>query len=555
MSLSTSILVPDTSDDAPDWPAAFAERYRQAGYWQEQTFAQALDAAAARNPAAIAITDGPLHLSYASLADRCRRLAGGLRALGLQAGNNVVVHLPNGSAFVEVCFALFRLGARPILALPAHRQHEIGGFCSFAQATAYIGCDQLEGFDCRQMARQLRAANPCLQHVVIEGVAEEFTALGELYRSEALEHDAGQAEAVACFQLSGGTTGTPKLIPRRHAEYLYNVRASSAVCGLDQHTVYLAALPMAHNFTLCCPGVIGTLLAGGRVVCSRRPDPDTCFALISAEQVTVTALVPPLAMLWLDAQAQRQADLSSLRVLQVGGAKLLSTAAARVTPILGCTLQQVLGMAEGLLCYTRLDDRQELILHTQGRPLSADDEVRIVDEQGQAVPDGEVGELQVRGPYTIRGYYRLPAHNAKAFTDDGFYCSGDRVRRTAEGYLVVEGRDKDQINRGGEKVAAEEVENLLINHPQVHDAALVAMPDALLGESTCAFIVARNPAPSTFALKQHLRSQGLAAFKVPDRIEFVPQFPQTGVGKVSRKDLRESLRLAWLDANRGSSAS
>ncbi|MNO93810.1 2,3-dihydroxybenzoate-AMP ligase [compost metagenome] len=301
--------------------------------------------------------------------------------------------------------------------------------------------------------------------------------------------------------------------------------------------------------------MIGTLLAGGRVVCSRRPDPDTCFALISAERVTVTALVPPLAMLWLDAQAQRLADLSSLRVLQVGGAKLLSTAAARVTPILGCTLQQVLGMAEGLLCYTRLDDRQELILHTQGRPLSADDEVRIVDEQGQAVPDGEVGELQVRGPYTIRGYYRLPAHNAKAFTDDGFYCSGDRVRRTAEGYLVVEGRDKDQINRGGEKVAAEEVENLLINHPQVHDAALVAMPDALLGESTCAFIVARNPAPSTFALKQHLRSQGLAAFKVPDRIEFVPQFPQTGVGKVSRKDLRESLRLAWLDANRGSSAS
>lgn len=546
MSLHTCARDSDTFGDEPDWPAAFAERYRQAGYWQDQTFAQALDAVAARSPSAIAITDGPLHLNYRNLVQRCRHLAGGLRALGVAAGDNVVVHLPNGSAFIEVCFALFRLGARPILALPAHRQHEIGGFCSFAQASTYIGCDQLDGFDCRQMARQLAEANPHLRQVVIDGDAEEFTALKALYNSEPLEQDAGHADAVACFQLSGGTTGTPKLIPRRHAEYLYNVRASSAVCGLDAHTVYLTALPMAHNFTLCCPGVIGTLLAGGRVVCTRRSDPETCFALISEQRVTVTALVPPLALLWLDAQAQRQADLSSLRLLQVGGAKLLSSAAARVTPTLGCTLQQVLGMAEGLLCFTRLDDHADVLLHTQGRPLSADDELRIVDEHGQPVPEGEVGELQVRGPYTIRGYYRLPEHNAKAFTADGFYCSGDRVRRTADGYLVVEGRDKDQINRGGENVVAEEVENLLISHPQVHDAALVAMPDAVLGESTCAFIVAREPAPSAFALKQHLRGQGLAAFKVPDRIEFVAHFPHTGVGKVSRKDLRERLRQAWL---------
>lgn len=548
MSLHTCARDSDTVDDAPDWPAAFAERYRQAGYWRDQTFAQALETVAARTPSAIAITDGPLHLNYRSLADRCRRLAGGLRALGVAAGDNVVVHLPNGSAFIEVCFALFRLGARPILALPAHRQHEIGGFCRFAQATAYIGCAELDGFDCREMARQLAAQSMHLRHVVIDGDAQAFIALSTLYHHEPLEQDAGRPDAVACFQLSGGTTGTPKLIPRRHAEYLYNVRASSEVCGLDARTVYLTALPMAHNFTLCCPGVIGTLLAGGRVVCTRRCDPESCFALISEQRVTVTALVPPLAMLWLDAQAQRQADLSSLRLLQVGGAKLLGSAAARVTPTLGCTLQQVLGMAEGLLCFTRLDDHPDHLLHTQGRPLSADDEIRIVDEHGQAVPDGEVGELQVRGPYTIRGYYRLPEHNAKAFTADGFYCSGDRVRRTAEGYLVVEGRDKDQINRGGEKVAAEEVENLLISHPQVHDAALVAMPDAVLGESTCAFIVARDPAPSAFALKQHLRGQGLAAFKVPDRIEFIAQFPHTGVGKVSRKDLRERLRQAWLQS-------
>ena len=174
--------------------------------------------------------------------------------------------------------------------------------------------------------------------------------------------------------------------------------------------------------------------------------------------------------------------------------------------------------------------------------MSDGDEVRIVDDAGEPVAPGEIGELQVRGPYTIRGYYRLAEHNATAFTADGFYRSGDRVRRTADGDLVVEGRDKDQINRGGEKVSAEEVENLLLAHPLVHDAAVVAMPDPLLGERTCAFVVARAPAPSRLVLKRYLRDCGLAAFKIPDRIEFMPRFPETGIGKTSKKSLRDPLR-------------
>ncbi len=278
------------------------------------------------------------------------------------------------------------------------------------------------------------------------------------------------------------------------------------------------------------------------MVTTARPEPDQSFALITQERVTHTALVPPLALLWLDEQPQRQTDLSSLRVLQVGGARLMDHAAERVTPVLGCRLQQVFGMAEGLICCTRLDDAPERIAHTQGRPVSEGDEVRIVDESGAPAAAGEIGELQVRGPYTIRGYYRLAEHDATAFTADGFYRSGDRVRRTADGDLVVEGRDKDQINRGGEKVSAEEVENLLLAHPQVHDAAVVAMPDPILGERTCAFVVARAPAPSRLVLKRYLRDRGLAAFKIPDRIEFMPRFPETGIGKTSKKSLRDLLR-------------
>ena len=449
--MTSSPVTPSAVDDAPDWPAAFVRRYLDAGHWQDQSFAEALATSAARHPRRIALCDDDQRLSYADLLQRCRRLAAGLRQAGLAHGDTVVLHLPNGIAFVETCFALFQLGVRPVLALPAHRQHEISGFCRFAEAKAYIGAERIDGFDPRPMARELLASGAC-RMALIHGEAEApLQALAPLYQADALEDCAARAEDIACFQLSGGTTGTPKLIPRRHREYLYNVRASAEVCGFDEHTVYLTGLPMAHNFTLCCPGVIGTLLAGGRVVVSQRADPEHCFALIARERVTHTALVPPLAMLWLDAQESRRADLSSLRLLQVGGSRLGSSAAQRVEPVLGCQLQQVLGMAEGLICYTRLDDPPERVLHTQGRPLSPDDEVRVVDAEGREVGPGEVGELTVRGPYTIRGYYRLPEHNAKAFSADGFYRTGDRVSRDKDGRRGRGGEPADSPSAGARR--------------------------------------------------------------------------------------------------------
>lgn len=150
------------------------------------------------------------------------------------------------------------------------------------------------------------------------------------------------------------------------------------------------------------------------------------------------------------------------------------------------------------------------------------------------------GHLLTRGPYTIRGYYKADEQNKKAFTPDGFYRTGDIVRLTKEGNVVVEGRDKDQINRGGEKVAAEEVENHLLAHPDIHDAAMVSMPDPFLGERSCAFVIAKgNNKPAPHILKSFLRERGLAAYKIPDRIEWIDAFPQTGVGKVSKKALRE----------------
>ncbi len=523
----------------PPWPTEFAERYRAAGYWHGQTFGGLLAELAARHGEREAVVCGERRWSYRELDARADSLAAGFARLGIRPRDRVVVQLPNIAEFFEVCFALFRLGALPVFGLPAHRSAEIGYFCSFTEATAYVIADVHAGFDYRTLARTVQAAAPTLRHVIVAGDPAEFTALDAL-RDAPAELPGPQPEEVAFFQLSGGSTGVPKLIPRTHDDYLYSVRASAEICGLDESSVYLTVLPVAHNFPLSSPGVLGVLYAGGRVVLAQRPSPDEAFPLIARERVTITALVPPLALVWLDSAARRQHDLSSLRVIQVGGARFAPEAAERVGPTFGCTLQQVYGMAEGLVNYTRLGDPAQLIVNTQGRPISPDDELLLLDDEDQPVAPGQIGHLLTRGPYTIRGYYRAEEHNARAFTSDGFYRTGDLARLTPEGYLVVEGRAKDQINRGGEKIAAAEVEEAIRLHPAVHDVAVVAIPDAFLGERSCAFVIPHGEPPRPAELSAFLRARGLAAYKIPDKVVFVDSFPKTGVGKVSKQALRES---------------
>ncbi|MGH3587193.1 MAG: AMP-binding protein, partial [Pseudonocardia sp.] len=234
--------------------------------------------------------------------------------------------------------------------------------------------------------------------------------------------------------------------------------------------------------------------------------------------------------------------------LQVGGARLADELARKVRPVLGATLQQVFGMAEGLLNYTRLDDPEEVVCTTQGRPLCPDDEVRLVDELDEDVPDGEPGSLLTRGPYTPRGYYRAPEHNASGFTPGGWYRSGDICRRTPEGNLVVEGRDKDMINRGGEKISAEEVENLVYQLPAVSQVAAVAMPDTVLGERVCVYVV---PRPGRTVTLEEIRAAmvgaGVARFKLPEHLVVVDALASTKVGKIDKKALRAdiSARTGW----------
>lgn len=534
------------------WPAELEARYRKLGYWLDLPLCDILTRHAASD--AIAVIDGERSLSYRQMNQQVAQLASALQRRGLKPGQTALVQLGNVAEFYLVFFALLRAGIVPVNALFNHQRSEL---CAYADqiAPALLIADRNHPlFADDSFIDELRQRCPSLQHVVMHNGAECAQSLSSLLQTDdaPLPATGTPADEVAFFQLSGGSTGTPKLIPRTHNDYYYSIRASAEICQVSAHTRFLCALPAAHNYPLSSPGSLGVFYAGGTVVMASDPSPEHCFALIARHHITLTALVPPAVIVWLEAAAlsdHRQA-LSSLQVLQVGGARLSEAVARRIPAELGCRLQQVFGMAEGLVNYTRLDDDDTLCFTTQGRPISDDDEVWVADANGNPLAYGEAGRLMTRGPYTFRGYYRSPAHNQQVFDANGFYCSGDVVIQRADGYLQVVGREKDQINRGGEKIAAEEIENLLLRHPHVLNAALVAVPDPVMGEKSWAFVVTREPLKSV-ALRRHLREQGIADYKLPDRFEQLSTLPETAVGKIDKQRLRQLAQQSLTAANAG----
>ncbi|MEU6784666.1 AMP-binding protein [Nonomuraea angiospora] len=522
-------------DGCTPWPEEFAERYRSAGHWRDETLGEILGARARSHPDKLALVAGAHRWSYAELDSRADRMAARLREIGIGPGDRVVVQLPNVPELVALLFALFRIGALPVMALPAHRGSEITYFCEFTEAAAYVIPDVHVGFDYRDLAADVAARVPTLKHVLVAGDPGGFTRL-DYADDRAAGLPRPDPAGVALFLLSGGTTGVPKLVPRAHQEWSYSGRAVAEACDYGEETVHLVSLPLCHNWPLT-HGLLATFHAGGTLVLAPGPSPDETFPLIERERVTETGLIPGAALLWMEAAEWDEYDLSSLRRVTIGGSKLQNELARRVEPALGCRLQQAFGMAEGLCGFHRWDDPEDVVLVSQGLPVSPDDEVRVVDEDDRDVAPGEVGQLLARGPYTVRGYYRAPEHNARTFTADGYYRTGDLVRLLPAGHVVFEGRVKDQINRGAEKIAAEEVENHLLAHPGVREVALVGLPDEVLGERACACVVARGTPPTLGDLTAFLRERGVAAFKFPDRLEIVQELPVTPLGKVSKKAL------------------
>lgn len=529
-------------------PEEAAQRYRQSGAWEGHPLGWYVDDWARRYGSRVALTDGSRRWSYQDLADLSTRLAHQLRAQGLNPRDRVLVQWPNLMEFVILLFALFKADIIPVLALPAHREFEITKLMEHAEAVGYVFPAQSTEFDYAGMAERIRNGNRRVTHLLTDEALAggSSTAVDQLLDQEADESmplKSPDPSDVALFLLSGGTTGVPKIIPRTHEDYAYNFRQSAAACHFGPDTVYLTALSMAHNFPLGSPGILAVFQVGGRVVVAPDAKPETAFPLMVQEGVTVTAVVPAIAIRWAESDRVPAPQDLKLELLQVGGARLVAEAARRVRQRLGCQIQQVFGMAEGLINVTSPNDPDDVIDETQGRPISPLDEVLVVDAFDRPVPAGQNGHLLTRGPYTIRGYYKADEVNEESFTADGYYRTGDIVHWDSSGNLVVDGRAKDLINRGGEKISAEEVENLLLAHPGVLECAVVAMPDSVLGERACAYIIPRSGAAlSLDSITSHLAHQGVAKYKWPERLEITDKWPLTAVGKINKKVLRQQLR-------------
>jgi 2,3-dihydroxybenzoate-AMP ligase len=533
------------------FPREFAARYRERGYWSDRPlishFIEVFDRFADRT----AVLDGTGSYTYAELGRMSERVALNLLDLGLRPGDRIIVQLPNTRQFVSFYFALQRIGAIPVMALPSHRYRELRQFVDLSGAVAAVGPALNGSTAFAELHDRVRAEHPSLRLSILQGGTSNGTdrlSLEELHEREPREHTPADLERIlaaidpsgpAVFQLSGGTTGIPKLIPRTHNDYAYNSRLAVSVCDVRDADTLLDVLPISHNLPLACPGLQGFLLSGASVCLlssTRAPD---VFAAIDRHRITHIHVVPALLIQWINHAVVSDFDLGSVRVIQSGGQCLQPETRVRAEGVFrNVTVQENFGMAEGLLMFVRLDDPPDVRLETVGRPICEDDEVRLVGEDGIDVADGQIGELWARGPYTLRGYFNAPEHNERAFSSDGFYRSCDLMFRHPSGNYVVAGRTKDVINRGGEKISAEEVENLILGHPAVLNVACVPVPDPVLGERMCACVILRPGQELGLPeLVSFLMAEEIAKHKLPEQLAVVEVFPLSLIGKVDKARL------------------
>ncbi|WP_343682065.1 (2,3-dihydroxybenzoyl)adenylate synthase [Acinetobacter baylyi] len=525
------------------FPESRAKQYRAEGCWKSNTHFQMLADSVTRFGDCIAAIQDQKQLTYKQLYDYAIRYGAYLKHKGIRETDFVLLQSPNVIEVFIIIFGLYAIGARPVFCLHGHGAYEIENIARQSRAVGFIKlCGTANETTAVDICEEFSVPN--FQLWFRETILSQATIAGSLPQLKHLPLDTNiqalsSSEDIAFLQLSGGTTGLPKLIPRTHADYIYSIEKSVEVAGLNPQTKQLVVLPVMHNFCMSSPGFLGVFYAGGTVVLSQLTQPRVCFELIQKYKIEQVSLVPAIATLWLNAESLKDYDLSSLKVIQVGGAKLLPSLAEQIIDQFQVKLQQVYGMAEGLVNFTHLDDTNAVTIQTQGKKLSHLDEIRITDHHGQALPINAIGHIQTRGPYTINGYYNLPEINRRSFTNDGFYKTGDIGYLDDDLNIVVTGREKEQINRSGEKVTPSEIEEFILQYPTVKDVCVIGVSDEHLGERIKAIIIPKHEDHEINLknIRKFLTGKNIAHFKIPDEIDVVADFKYTHVGKVNRQKL------------------
>jgi non-ribosomal peptide synthetase component E (peptide arylation enzyme) len=535
-------------------PAAAADRYMATGAWGTCSLPAAFRQAATTYAERTALITPDMWLTYRELDARSDAVAAGLLSSGLLPGERVLLQLTNSAAAVVAWYGLLKAGLIPVCTLAIHRRLEIEQIGRKSGAVAHLVQADFPGFDLVGLAQEVADLLPAMRQLLTVGAAPGRSGLRIEDLQDHVVRDAEHARLLeiaesldvrgpAVLQLSGGTTGTPKIIPRLHAEYRCNADLTSSWWGHTEHSVLAFGLPLAHNAALA--NGLHAAHGVGAALLLATPAADVMLPLMAEHGATWTMSPPGLAREYLSHPSFDDA------VARLGTWVL--TAARVPRPVFdeltgrGVHVSQAFGMSEGLFLFTPPGAPAGLRAETVGVPISPLDEVRVLRPGTEVeVAEGETGELAARGPYTIRGYLAAPDRNREAFTAEGFYRSGDLVRaRRYEGTLAysIEGRVKDLIDRGGEKINAEEVELLVVAHPAVAEIALVGMPDSRLGERSCAYVVPLDPqnAPTLAGICAYLEAAGLAKYKWPERLELIDALPRTQIGKVSKVTLRADI--------------
>jgi non-ribosomal peptide synthetase component E (peptide arylation enzyme) len=517
-------------------------RYVDEGHWRGLTFHAVVDRVADETPSRRAVIGPTRELSYGELAANSRRLAGAFRDdLGLRADDLVTLQLPNCVEFAEVFLACSRLGVVPALVLPRHREQELRHIVDLTESRAVVTVDDRYdlGFDYVDLVDGIVDDYDHLDArvAITADESEPPTGWHDLAAMRERGDETIGTDVNPCnpglFMLSGGTSGLPKAIPRTHNDYVYLWEHIAAEMGVDADWTLVAGLPVPHSFAFGY--VFGAALwAGAAFAVEPRLKPEPLIELVDRVDGDVITLIPKQLIDFLE--AGDDATLSTLRVVGSGGQKVPPDLVRRVADRWDAGFCNVFGMGEGAQVITRPDDPLEVQATTVGRPIGPGDELRILDEEGQPVPQGDLGELVVRGPGVFTGYLRNDAANETSFDEEGWFYTGDVFSRRDDGNYEVWGRLDDTINRAGETVYAPAIEDVLVEHPKITKAAVVGIPDETLGERIGAVVELRVGVDS-LALSEvtaFFEDRGLAVFRRPERLLVVETLPETDVGKIDR---------------------
>ena len=520
---------------------ALIERYTRSGHWGTETFSAILTQRADAHPDRVAIVDRGERLRYGELRARVDRVAAGLQALGIGAGDVVTIQLPNWAAFAYVFFACERIGAVANQIGPDFRSREVEYILKFSESRAFVCPASFKNFDYVAMIQELRPQLPDLEAVLVLGGAgtEDTVDLdpiidGSRTLPPLVPHPMG-ANDVMRMAFTSGTTGNPKGVTHTFNTTLPACRILNDAMEVTADEVFLVFLPLGLNWGYLT--LLQSIMAGARTVLLDRFTGRGALELIQREGVTFIPSAPASIIAMLNDPELDRFDLRSLRVVITGGASCPVETIRAYRQRFPGHLIELYGMLEtGFHTFTRFSDDPEAVTGSIGR-VAKGMGLRIIDGDGRDVPKGAEGEIAAEGPSVHLGYYKNAAANAELFTADGWFRTGDLGQIDPAGNVRIVGRLKEMINRGGKKFFPREIEEILYTHPKVLHAAIVGVPDPRLGERNCLCLIPR--AGASLSLEEAVKFLGdsVAPYKLPEALEVFEEFPFTPTGKIQRHAL------------------